>query len=99
MAQKPAIPHSPAPVQSSQPHKPAGMQVTTKSAKARAFFNQGIARMETLHWEPALQEWRQAAKADPHFALAHILLSMLSRDPVEQVAEREKALASKEFAG
>jgi len=99
MAQKPVAPHSPVPARSIQQHKPAGMQITTKSAKARAFFNQGIARMETLHWEPALQEWRQAAKADPHFALAHILLTMLSRDPVEQVAEREKALASKKFAG
>ena len=77
----------------------AGMQITTDSAPARAHFEQGIARMETLHWEAALEEWRQAAKADPKFALAHIFLTMLSRDPVEQVREREKALASRHLAG
>jgi tetratricopeptide (TPR) repeat protein len=55
--------------------------------------------MEALHWEAALQEWRQAAQADPRFALAHIFLAMLSRDPVEQVAEREKALTSRDGAG
>ncbi len=77
----------------------SGMQVTTSSAKARASFEQGMAKMETLHWEDALVEWRQAAHTDPHFALAHIFLTMLSRDPVEQEAEREKALASRNSAG
>jgi tetratricopeptide (TPR) repeat protein len=57
-----------------------------------------MAKMETLHWEPAMQEWRLAAQADPQFALAHIFLTMLSRDPAEQVTEREKAVASRKFA-
>lgn len=77
----------------------SGMQVTTASDKARASFQQGIAKMDTLHWEAALQEWRQATHEDPQFALAHIFLTMLSRDPVEQEAEREKALASRNSAG
>jgi len=103
LGQQPVAPHTPAAAhatsaQSTPLHKPAGMQVTTKSVKARASFDQGIAKMETLHWEAALQQWREAAKADPHFALAHILLAMLSRDPLEQVAEREKAVAAKRFA-
>lgn len=76
-----------------------GMQVTTNSVKARSHFKQGMAQMETLHWEAALQEWRLAAKADPRFALAHIFLAMLSRDPAEQVEEREKAVADRKFAG
>lgn len=75
------------------------MQLTTNSAEARNHFEQGMARMETLHWEEALQEWREAAKADQQFALAHIFLTMLSRDPAEQVAEREKAVAARKFAG
>jgi tetratricopeptide (TPR) repeat protein len=75
------------------------MQLTTSSAEARSHFEQGMARMETLHWEPALQEWRNAAQADPQFALAHIFLTMLSRDPAEQAAEREKAVATRKFAG
>lgn len=75
------------------------MQITTNSAEARSHFEQGMAKMQTLHWEEALQEWRNAAQADPQFALAHIFLTMLSRDPAEQVAEREKAVAARKFAG
>jgi tetratricopeptide (TPR) repeat protein len=76
-----------------------GIEITTSSADARAAFQRGLAQMETLHWEAALQEWRQAAQTDPQFALAHIFLAMLSRDPAEQVAEREKALATRTAAG
>ena len=77
----------------------AELEITTKSPQARAAFKNGIVKMETLHWEPALENWRTAAKADPDFALAHAFLAMLSRDPVEQVAERDKAEASRKFAG
>ncbi|HZI56900.1 MAG TPA: hypothetical protein VFF39_09000 [Verrucomicrobiae bacterium] len=77
----------------------AGMEITTKSPQARTAFKEGISKMETLHWEPALESWRAAGKADPDFALAHAFLAMLSRDPVEQVAERDKALASRSSAG
>jgi tetratricopeptide (TPR) repeat protein len=72
------------------------MQVTTHSSKARALFDEGMAKMETLHWDAALQSWRKAAQTDPQFALAHIFLTMLSRDPLEQFAERDKAFASKQ---
>lgn len=75
------------------------MQLTTKSAEARKHFEQGMAKMETLHWEAALQEWRRAAQADEQFALAHIFLTMLSRDPAEQVEERKKAVLARDFAG
>jgi tetratricopeptide (TPR) repeat protein len=75
------------------------MEITTKSPEARASFQDGIAKMETLHWEPALESWRAAVQSDPDFALAHALLAMLSRDPVEQVAERDKAVASRKSAG
>jgi len=76
-----------------------GMEMSTKSAKARAFFEQGLAKMETLHIEDGLQNWRNAAQADPNFALAHIFLAYFAQDPTEQVAEREKALAARESAG
>jgi tetratricopeptide (TPR) repeat protein len=75
------------------------MQVTTRSAKARAAFEEGMAKMETLHWDAALQSWRKAVQADPQFALAHILLAMLSRDPLEQFSERDKAMASQQNVG
>lgn len=76
-----------------------GMQMSTRSAKARAFFQDGLAKMETLHIQAGLQNWRNAAQADPNFALAHIFLAYFAQDPTEQVAEREKALAARELAG
>lgn len=75
------------------------MQLSTKSAEARDHFEQGLAKMEALHWEAALQEWRKSAQADQNFALAHIFLTMLSRDPEEQVEERKKAVLARDFAG
>jgi tetratricopeptide (TPR) repeat protein len=76
-----------------------GMEMTTKSAKARAFFKDGLAKMETLHIDEGLQSWRNAAKADPNFALAHIFLAYFAQDPTEQVVERDKALATRRLAG
>lgn len=75
------------------------MRMTTHSAKARAAFEEGLSKMETLHIQAGLQSWREAAQADPHFALAHIFLCYFAQDPTEQVAEREKALASRSSAG
>jgi len=77
----------------------SGMQMSTKSAQARAFFEEGLAKMETLHIQAGLQNWRNAAQADPNFALAHIFLAYFAQDPTEQVAEREKALAARQLAG
>lgn len=76
-----------------------GMQMSTKSAKARAYFEEGLAKMETLHIQAGLQNWRNAAQADPDFALAHIFLAYFAQDPTEQFSEREKALATRELAG
>jgi tetratricopeptide (TPR) repeat protein len=80
-------------------HQTGGMQITTKSAKARTLFEEGLAKMETLHIEGGLQSWRNATQADPDFALAHIFLAYFAQDPTEQVAERDKALASRQLAG
>jgi tetratricopeptide (TPR) repeat protein len=76
-----------------------GLQVTTKSPRAHAFFEQGLRKVEVLQVLGALENWRQAVQADPHFALGHIFLAFFSRDPGEQVAEREKALATRQYAG
>src|SRR5205807_2016023 len=75
------------------------MQMTARSQKARAFFEEGLAKMETLHIQAGLQNWRNATQADPNFALAHIFLAYFAQDPAEQVAEREKALASRHSGG
>lgn len=76
-----------------------GMEMSTKSRSARASFMQGLAKMETLHIQAGLQNWRNAAQSDPNFALAHIFLAYFAQDPTEQMAEREKALATRNFAG
>ena len=75
------------------------MQVSTKSPQARALFHQGLGKIETLHEQAGLADWRKAVQADPKFALAHILITFFSQDPAEQVSEREKALASRQSAG
>jgi len=82
-----------------QKQSSSGMQMSTKSPQSRAFFEEGLAKMETLHIEAGLQAWRNSAKADPNFGLPHIFLAYFAQDPTEQVAEREKALAVRRGAG
>jgi len=77
---------------------PLGMTVTTKSVKARHYFEQGLAKEWTLHIQECLENMRKAVVADPNFALAHVLLSTFSQDPIEQVSEMEKAVATKKYA-
>lgn len=78
---------------------PTGMHISTKSPQAHIYFERGLRKMELLHFQAGLENWRKAVVADPHFALAHIFLTFFSEDPSEQVAEREKALATRQYAG
>lgn len=79
---------------------PSRMQITTKSPRARALFEEGLKKMELLHLQAAgVESMRQAVQADPHFALGHIFITFFSQDPVEQVVQREKALATRQYAG
>ena len=76
-----------------------GMHISTKSPQAHVFFEKGIQKMEMLHTQDGLNNFRSAVQADPQFALGHIFLTFFSQDPTEQVAEREKALATRSSAG
>src|ERR1700759_4273794 len=76
-----------------------GMHISTKSPQAHTFFKPGRQKMKMLHIQDALENFRNAGKADPQFALGHIFLTFFSQDPTEQVAEREKALATRASAG
>jgi Flp pilus assembly protein TadD len=78
---------------------PNGMHISTKSPQAHGFFEKGMQKMEMLHTEDGLNNFRSAVQADPQFALGHIFLTFFSQDPTEQVAEREKALATRASAG
>src|ERR1041385_4448621 len=78
---------------------PTGMHISTKSPQAHVLFEKGIQKMEMLHTQDGLDSFRKAVQADPQFALGHIFLTFFSQDPTEQVAEREKALATRASAG
>lgn len=73
--------------------------VTTKSAEARALYLNAMVKLENLHGEEAMQDMRKAVQLDPDFALANVIISFPTIDPVvdpaEQVAAREKAIAAK----
>lgn len=79
--------------------EPNGMEMSTKSPQAHKYFEQGMSKMEMLHIQDGLTNFRKSVAADPQFALGHIILNFFSQDPTEQVAEREKALATRQFAG
>src|SRR5215472_4654256 len=77
---------------------PTGMHISTKSQQAHVLFEKGMDKMEMLHIEDGLTNFRNFVKADPQFALGHIILMFFSQDPTEQVAEREQALATRATA-
>jgi tetratricopeptide (TPR) repeat protein len=76
-----------------------GMHISTKSPQAHVFFEKAMHKIEMLHTEDGLANFRSAVQADPQFALGHIFLTLFSQDPTEQVKEREKALATRASAG
>lgn len=67
------------------------LSVTTSSSEARALYEAGIQTWEVLQIDSALKRWRTAINVDPDFALAHLLLSYCTPDPVEEQGERQKA--------
>jgi tetratricopeptide (TPR) repeat protein len=74
---------------------PEMMLVTTSSPNARSLYEEGMTYWENVKIDKALEAWRNAAKEDPQFALAHLQVSYVSTDPVEQSRERG---AAKELA-
>ena len=74
---------------------PTSMHISTKSPQAHAFFEKGMAKMEMLHIQDGLESFRSSVKADPNFALGHIVLMFFTQDPTEKVAELDKALATR----
>jgi len=70
------------------------LPVTTSSAEARQFFEQGMSRFERdLRIETTVKTWEQATTKDPSFALAHGMIAFISRDPAVQGGHRRQALA------
>jgi Flp pilus assembly protein TadD len=77
---------------------PTGMHISTKSPQAHVFFEKGMDKMEMLHIQDGLENFRNSVKADPQFALGHIILMFFTQDPTEKVSELDKALATRAHA-
>ena len=73
---------------------PQRLPVTTSSPAAARYFENGMIQYEMHRWNYALNDWREAVKLDPHFALAHAWISMTTVDPAEEASHREQAKAS-----
>jgi tetratricopeptide (TPR) repeat protein len=70
--------------------------VTTRSAEAQAFYDQGVAYLHSYVWIEASRAFHQALRLDPGLALAHLGLSRVATaldDPARARAELEKAEA------
>jgi tetratricopeptide (TPR) repeat protein len=66
--------------------------VTTASAEAQAFYDQGVAYLHSYFWIEAARSFRQASRLDPKLALAHLGLSRVA------TALEDKAAARSELA-
>ncbi|HEY6972061.1 MAG TPA: hypothetical protein VJA94_22810, partial [Candidatus Angelobacter sp.] len=73
--------------------------ITTRSAEARNLYVHALLKMQNLHGQEAMQDFRKAVQLDPDFALANIIMAFPTVDPIldpsDQVAARDKANAAK----
>ena len=67
--------------------------VTTASADARAFYDQGLAYLHSYVWIEAARSFHQALRADAGLALAHVGLSIAYIE-LNKPAEAQKAVAA-----
>ena len=79
------------PKRSGQKNVPTTLPVTTSSAQARKSFERAMRNFEEYRLNETLQHLREAAKADPKFAQAFIMIAKISKDPAEQSASRRRA--------
>lgn len=73
-------------------------EVTTRSADARAFYEQGLAYLHAFVWIEAARSFHQALRMDPGLALAHVGLSVAFVE-LNRPDEARKALASARVLG
>lgn len=70
------------------------LPVTTTSPAAARYYENGMMQYEAHRWNLALNDWHEAVRLDPKFALAYTWISMTTVDPAEESSSREKAKAS-----
>jgi tetratricopeptide (TPR) repeat protein len=64
--------------------------VTTASAEAQAFYDQGVAYLHSYVWIEAARAFRQALRLDPKLALAHVGLSRVATALEDKPAARRE---------
>lgn len=67
--------------------------VSTKSAEAQGFYDQGLAYLHSYVWIEAARSFHQALRSDPNLALAHVGLSYAYLE-VNKPAEARQAIES-----
>jgi tetratricopeptide (TPR) repeat protein len=88
-----------APQPESQPPATEVVPITTSSPQAHDLYVHAMVKLQNMHGEEAMQDFRKAVQLDPNFALANVIISFptvdANVDPAEQVAARDKAKAAK----
>jgi tetratricopeptide (TPR) repeat protein len=78
---------------------PGVLPLTTKSQEARRLVEEAWRlNLDQVQQAQAIEVLRAALKIDPDFAICHELLAQISLEPAEQIAEQEKAFATREHA-
>jgi len=70
------------------------LPVTTSSAAAARYYENGMVHYENHRWNLALNDWYEAVRLDPKFALAYTWICMTTVDPAEESSNRALAKAS-----
>ena len=78
--------------------------VTTKSAEAQAFYDQGLNYLESYVWIEASRSFHEALRHDPNLAMAYLGLSYVSSglenpEAARQFLDKAKALAANASEG
>lgn len=77
----------------------AALPLTTKSPEAKRLVEEAlILYLDRVEQEQSNEMLRKAVQIDPDFAMGHEFLAQISLDSAEQVAEQEKAFATRTHA-
>lgn len=82
---------------SALPSKAETMPVTTSSAAAARYYENGMVHYENHRWNLALNDWHEAVKLDPKFASAYTWICLTTTDPTEE--SNNRALAKQSMNG
>lgn len=67
--------------------------ITTTSAEARDLYVHAMVKLENLHGQEAMQDFRKAVQLDPDFAMANIIIGFPTIDPIVEPGERAAVLS------